>query len=220
MNHIGVRKLIEKKIKHAVRNIENILFIHAVERIKRKDKTKPIYSLGGQFRSVENTKDLGVTISSDLSWGKHVFATVNKANMVLGIIKRSIGTNNQDVFSQLYKSLVRPILEYAAPVWSPYLIKDIAALEKVQRRASRLALRQKRGEMSYEYRCSLLKWQSLEKRREFLSLVQCYKIVSGIDHLSFPAFFELANSTRTRANHDYKERFVIATNILSSFGAL
>ena len=75
----------------------------------RKDKTKPIYSLGGQFRSVENTKDLGVTISSDLSWGKHVFATVNKANMVLGIIKRSIGTNNQDVFSQLYKSLVRPI---------------------------------------------------------------------------------------------------------------
>ena len=102
------------------------------------------------------------------------------------------------------KSLVRPILEYAAPVWSPYLIKDIAALEKVQRRASRLALRQKRGEMSYEYRCSLLKWQSLEKRREFLSLVQCYKIVFGIDHLSFPDFFEFANSTRTRANHDYK----------------
>ena len=67
----------------------------------RKDKTKPIYSLGGQFRSVENTKDLGVTISSDLSWDMHVFAMVNKANMVLGIIKRSIGTNNQDAFSQL-----------------------------------------------------------------------------------------------------------------------
>ena len=62
--------------------------------------------------------DLGVTISSDLSWGMHVFATVNKANMVLGIIKRSIGTNSHDVFSQLKKSLVRPILEYAAPVWA------------------------------------------------------------------------------------------------------
>ena len=47
----------------------------------RKDKTKPIYSLGGQFRSVENIKDLGVTISSDLFCGKHVFATVNKAKM-------------------------------------------------------------------------------------------------------------------------------------------
>ena len=170
----------------------------------RKDKTKPIYSLGAQLRSLENTKDLGVTISSDLSWGKHVFATVNKANMVLGVIKRSIGTNKQDVFSQLYKSLVRPILEYVAPVWSPYLIKDIVVLEKVQRRASRLALRQKRGEMSYEHHCSLLKWQTLEKRREFLSLVQWYKIVFGIDHLPFPDFFEFAKSTRTRANHDYK----------------
>ena len=35
----------------------------------RKDKTKPIYTLGGQFRSVRNTKDLRVTISSDLSYG-------------------------------------------------------------------------------------------------------------------------------------------------------
>ena len=91
----------------------------------RKDKIKPIYTLGGQFRSIRNTKDLGVTISSDLSWGMHVFATINTANMILGIIKRSIGTNSQDAFSQLYKSLVKPILEYAAP-----------ALVKVQRRAS------------------------------------------------------------------------------------
>ena len=124
--------------------------------------------------------------------------------MVLGIIKRSIGTNNQDAFSQLYKSLVRPISEYAAPVRSPYLIKDIVALEKVQRRASCLPLRQKCGKMSYEQRCSLLKWQTLERRREFLSLVQCYKIVFGIEHLSLLDFFEFANSTRTRANHDYK----------------
>ena len=49
----------------------------------RKDKTKPVYSLGGQFRSVENTKDLGVTTSSDLSWGMHVFVTVNKAVKIL-----------------------------------------------------------------------------------------------------------------------------------------
>ena len=110
------------------------------------------------------------------------------------------------MFSQLYKSLVsRPILDYAAPVWSPFLIKDIVALEKVQRRASRLSLRQKRGKMSYEYRCSLsVKMPNTRGTEEFLSLVQCYKIVFGIDHLSFPDFFEFANSTRARANHDYK----------------
>ena len=84
------------------------------------------------------------------------------------------------------------------------LIKDIVALGKVQRRASRLALRQKRDEMSYEQRCNLLKWQTIERRREFLSLVQCYKLVFSIKHLSFLDFFEFANSTPTRTNHDYK----------------
>ena len=84
--------------------------------------------------------------------------TVNKANKTLGAITRSVGIANTKVFSMLYKSLVRPILEYAVPVWCPYLVKDIHALECVQRRASRLALNQRKpGEMSYEDRCQLLK---------------------------------------------------------------
>ena len=46
----------------------------------------------------------------------------------------------------LYKSVVRPVLEYVTPVWNPWLSKDVLALEKVQLRASGLALGQKRGE--------------------------------------------------------------------------
>ena len=111
---------------------------------------------------------------------------------------------NERLLLKLHMHGIAGPLLYAAPVWSPYLIKDIVALEQVQRRASRLALRQKRCEMSYEHCSSLLKWQTLEKRREFLFLVECYKIVWGIDHLSFPNFFEFAKSTRTRANHDYR----------------
>ena len=57
---------------------------------------------------------------------------------------------------------MRPVLEYAAPVWSPHLVKDIKALESLQRAASRIALNQKRGEMSYEDRCKLLQWKSEE----------------------------------------------------------
>ena len=41
---------------------------------------------------------------------------------MLGVIKRSIGNDNLHVFSSLCKSLVRPILECAAPIWSPYPI--------------------------------------------------------------------------------------------------
>ena len=50
----------------------------------------------------------------------------------------------------------------------------------------------------------ILNWQTLEKRREFLSLVQCYIIVFEIDSLTFWDFFELTKCNRTRANHDCK----------------
>ena len=83
--------------------------------------------------------------------------TVNKANKLLGLVYRAVGLPNPVAFSTLYKSLVRPVLEYAAPVWNPYLVKDVFALERVQRRASRLALGQKRGKMEYEERFRKLK---------------------------------------------------------------
>ena len=70
---------------------------------------------------------------------RHVSYTVNKANMVLGIIKMSIGNDNQHMFSNFYIALVRPILKYSAPFCSPYLIKDIESIEKVQRRKKRRA---------------------------------------------------------------------------------
>ena len=81
---------------------------------------------------------------------------VNKANMVLGIIKMSIGNDSQHMFSNLYMSLVRPILKYAAPFCSPYLIKDIESIEKVERNAPRLVLKQKRGDVNYENHCRVL----------------------------------------------------------------
>ena len=68
-----------------------------------RDRSKTSYSLVVQLKSVESVKDLGVTINYDLSWGKHVSYVVN----------------NRHAFSCLFKSLVRPILEYAPPVWSP-----------------------------------------------------------------------------------------------------
>ena len=84
---------------------------------------------------------MGIIASSDLSWSEHVRnVTVNKANKLLGLVHRTVGSSNPGTFSTLYKSLVRPVLEYAAPAWNPYLAKDVIALERVQRRASRVSL--------------------------------------------------------------------------------
>ena len=81
-----------------------------------RDRSKPSSSLAVRLKSVETAKDLRVTINYDLSWGKHVSYIVNKANKVLGVIKLSLRNDNRHEFSCLFKSLVRPILEYAAPV--------------------------------------------------------------------------------------------------------
>ena len=108
--------------------------------------------------------------------------TVNKANKLLGLVYRAVGSSNPGAFSALYKSLVRPVLEYAAPVWNPYLVKDVFALERVQRRASRLKTR----------------WL-------FLSSAECCKIVfDDFNKPNFDNLFEFTKCDSTRANYPYK----------------
>ena len=71
-------------------------------------------------------------MANDLTWTKHVEETVHKANKILSLLKPTAGSKNKDIVSILYKTLAGPILEYASPVWSPHLAKDIHENEKVQ----------------------------------------------------------------------------------------
>ena len=95
---------------------------------------------GNQLKAVSEVKDLGIYITSNLSWSMQANKCANKVNSVLGFIRRTVGPKNPQLFWKLYKSLVRPILEYCSPVWCPHLKKDLNTLEKVQRRASKCAL--------------------------------------------------------------------------------
>ena len=89
---------------------------------KKTDNSEPQYFLyGNQLKSVSNVKDLGIHITSNLSWSPQANKCANKANSVLGFISRTVGPKNSELFSKLYKSLVRPILEYCSPLWCPYL---------------------------------------------------------------------------------------------------
>ena len=93
---------------------------------------------GQLLNSVTEHKDLGVIISSNLKVADHCHYASNKTNKILGLIKRTIKHRNTTVMVQLYKSLVRPHLEYCSPVWNPYYSKDKAMLENVQHRFTRL----------------------------------------------------------------------------------
>ena len=184
---------------------------------KKNDYSSPQYHLcGNQLKAVSEVKDLGIYITSNLSWSMQANKCANKANRALGNIKRTVGPKNPQLFSKLYKSLVRPILEYCSPVWCPHLKKDLNTLEKVQRRASKCALGNIGQDMPYEERLNLLKWPTLEQRRLFSSLIECYKTINSLNGLDPSAFFTFANDFRPlRADHRFKLKLASAT--LNSF---
>jgi hypothetical protein len=87
------------------------------------------YTLHGQTLQEETqAKYLGVTLTSDLKWSTHIANITNKANKTLGFVRRNIKTNNKAAKQAAYKALVRPVLEYASPVWDPHTADDIASL--------------------------------------------------------------------------------------------
>ena len=91
--------------------------------------------------SVSIIKDLGVLITNNLSWSKHIESIVSKANKTLGLIKRICrDVKNINTRRILYCTLVRPKLEYASSVWSSYTIEHRMLVENVQRRATKFIL--------------------------------------------------------------------------------
>ena len=83
-------------------------------------------------------KDLGVIISEDTKSSRQCAAAANKAMSKLRVIKRTFKYFDKKSFTTLYKTYVRPHLEYSVQAWCPYLKRDITELEKVQRRATKL----------------------------------------------------------------------------------
>ena len=73
---------------------------------------------------------LGVTLTSSMSFSPHIQKITAKATRVLNFIKRNLYNCSKEIKPKAYLTLVRPILEYASPVWDPYLVK-------VQRAAAR-----------------------------------------------------------------------------------
>ena len=125
---------------------------------------------------VKSEKDLGVTIDNDLKFREHIDEKVNKANSMMGIIRRSFKHLDTDTFCKLYKGLVRPNLEYAATVWSPHLKGDIRKLESVQRRATKQLNDFKN--LDYDERLKKLKLPTLIYRRLRGDMIEVYKILT------------------------------------------
>ena len=137
------------------------------------------YTLNGvALQTVHEQKDLGITVNDTLHPRTHIQNVVKKANQRIGIIKRCFTGLDKKV-CVLYRSIIRPVLEYAAPAWSTWLKKDIDLLESVQERCLSLASGNE-------------KLDSLRDRRKRADLTETYKMLNGYYKNDPNKFFSLS----------------------------
>lgn len=153
---------------------------------------------------VRAQRDLGVLMSDTASFNDHIQAQVNKANKMLGFIRRTISGSKilLPTLRSLYVALVRSHLEYASEIWSPKSITMIKRIEGVQRRATRLML----PDFSYNERLKRLNLLPLVYRREVKDLSTFYKLKCGYFNSSLKSYFQFCSDERLRSHASNKLR--------------
>ena len=130
---------------------------------------------------------------------------VKKANQTMGLIRRSFNYLDIQSFRWLFKAMVRPHLEYAQSVWSPFKKKDIITVENVQRRATKMLPGMK--EISYKERLKKLDLPTLAYRRIRGDMIEVFKMMNGRYDQDVNMQLPLRdNNTRGHQKKLYKER--------------
>jgi len=117
---------------------------------------------------------------------------------MLGLIKRTLVNKDRKVLLALYKSIVRPHLEYCCSAWAPHYVKDKELLEKVQHRFTRLF--KDLRDMNYLQRLDCLGLWTLKEKRNRPDVIEVFKLHKGLTTIPFECFFSLDTTRRTRGH--------------------
>jgi hypothetical protein len=172
-------------------------------------KSNPNYTYNMDSKPLDNIKtesDLGVIFDNNLSFKVHINKMIGKANARVGMVKRCFNHLNTEALIVLYKTLIRPILEYCSSIWFPITQGQINNIEKVQRRATKIP--KSISHLTYTDRLKKLNLTTLVFMKERADMVQAFKILKGIDNVDPTLFFQLdTGSTRGHSLKLTKPRF-------------
>ena len=137
-----------------------------VTRVNHFDKEN-IYILESKLE----LKDLGVIVDNHLTFRNHIAGKVNKANQIIVFL-------DEHNFNLLYKSLVRPHIEYGNIVWSPFWKADMNLIENVQKRATLFI--PEINKLDYQERLEKLDLPTLAYIWFHGSVIETYKILHNL----------------------------------------
>lgn len=129
---------------------------------------------GNIIKEKEDIKDLGVTISNDLTWTKHITEVVSRARVMSGWVLRTFSTREKDPMTTMWNSQVRSILDYSSPLWSPCPsnYKNIDLLERTQRSFTKRI--NGTEDLDYAQRLRFLRLYSVQRRHERYKIIYIY----------------------------------------------
>ena len=158
-------------------------------------------NVGHSLSTTDCEKDLGVWITSTLHPSVQCQKSYAKTMQSLATIKQTFKYITKESFNILYKTYIRPHIEYCIQAWNPYYAKDIDLLEKVQHRATKLL--PQLANLPYQEPIQNLNIYSLYCRRQRGDLIETFKILKQYLHINSTHFFTLSPTNFTRG-HDYK----------------
>jgi hypothetical protein len=152
------------------------------EHLTVRQKTSKDVCIGGQtIPKVKTARDLGVTISDNMKWNEYIERIRSKATTLSYILLRTFSSADSKLLVDLFKTYVRPTMEYNTSTWSPYIKEDIKEAESVQRKfTKRVCQRSNISFSDYNDRLVKLNLESLESRRVKNDLLLAYKIIHNL----------------------------------------
>lgn len=160
-------------------------------------------------------RDLGILIDAHLKFHDHTTSVSKKANRILALIRRSFQYFDNKTFINLYKSFVRPILEYGNVIWGPHYILDQDQIEKVQRRATKLI--HDLQNYTYNERLTALNLPSLKYRRTRGDMIMVYQLIHNYFNIDISDLFTTAALSTTRGHNFKLFKPQVTSRVRSSF---